>query len=203
VSTDGTTTERRQRSDGQRSRAAILEGATRLATVDGLEGLSIGRLSAEIGMSKSGLYAHFGSKEELQLATVGAAEQVFDREVITPALAAAPGLPRVRALVERFFGYIELYPGGCFFASTAVELAGREGPVRERIREFVTRFIGVLEAELAVAIDAGELGADVDPAQLAFELDALMLGANNGFVLFGDRAPIEMARAAIERALTV
>ena len=94
-----------------RSRAAILDEATSLATVDGLDGLSIGRLSAAIGMSKSGLYAHFGSKQELQLATVGAAEEVFDREVIEPALAAGPGLSRVRALVEHFFAYMRMYPG--------------------------------------------------------------------------------------------
>ena len=195
-------TQRRRRSDGIRSRAAILDEATSLATVDGLDGLSIGRLSAAIGMSKSGLYAHFGSKQELQLATVAAAEVVFDREVIQPALAAGPGLPRVRALVERFFAYIEMYPGGCFFASTAAELAAREGPVRERIREFARRFTGVLEGELATASGLGQIGAAVDPGQLAFELDSLMLGANNGYVLFGDSAPIEMARAAIDRVLT-
>lgn len=195
-------TQRRPRSDGIRSRAAILDEATRLATVDGLDGLSIGRLSSAIGMSKSGLYAHFGSKQELQLATVAAAEAVFDREVIEPALAAGPGLPRVRVLVERFFAYIEMYPGGCFFASTAAELAAREGPVRERIREFARRFTGVLEGELATASGLGQIGAAVDPGQLAFELDSLMLGANNGYVLFGDSAPIEMARAAIDRVLT-
>ena len=153
-------------------------------------------------MSKSGLYAHYGSKQELQLATVAAAEAVFDREVIEPALAAGPGLPRVRVLVERFFAYIEMYPGGCFFASTAAELAAREGPVRERIREFARRFTGVLEGELATASGLGQIGAAVDPGQLAFELDSLMLGANNGYVLFGDSAPIEMARAAIDRVLT-
>ncbi len=201
MSAESTSSPRRQRSDGRRSRAAILEGATSLATVEGLDGLSIGRLSSAIGMSKSGLYAHFGSKQELQLATVGAAEEVFDREVIEPALAAEPGVDRVRALAEHFFTYLRMYPGGCFFATTGAELAARKGPVRERIRTFTRRFMAVIEGELAVARDCGQIGRDADPAQLAFELDALMLGANSAYALFGDPEPIERARVAIERTL--
>jgi len=191
---------RRERADGRRTRAAILEGAGRLATVEGLDGLSIGRLAAELGMSKSGLYAHFGSKEELQLATIAAAEEVFEREVLEPAAAAEPGAPRVHRLAECFFAYLELYPGGCFFASTAAELAARDGRVRDRVRDFTRRLMGVLEDELHTAVATGQIGP-VDPAQLAFEVDSLMLGANNAYVLFGDRRPIEMARSAIDRAL--
>jgi AcrR family transcriptional regulator len=176
------------RADGIRSREAILDGASRLATVEGLDGLSIGRLSDEIGMSKSGLYAHFGSKEQLQLATIDYAEAIFQREVIDPALAAPAGRERVIALSEAFFEYLQAVPGGCFFASAAAELAPREGPVRERIRAFLTGFIGLIERELG-------------DAQLAFEVDALMLGANASYTLFGDPAAIDRARAGIERTL--
>jgi AcrR family transcriptional regulator len=198
-----TTSPRRRRADGIRSREAILDGAARLATVEGLDGLSIGRLSAEIGMSKSGLFAHFGSKQDLQVATVGYGEEYFDREVIGPAMTAEPGLARVRALSESFFAYLEsgVFPGGCFFASAAAELAPREGPVRDRIRDFLARFTGLLAAEAAMARERGEVDASIDPEQLAFEVDSLMLGANSAFVLFGDPAVIERARIGIEAIL--
>src|SRR5215475_8411949 len=109
---------RHPRADGERARAAILRAAASLATVDGLEGLSIGNLAAAIGMSKSGLYAHFGSKQELQLATVAEAERIFDEEVVQPALAARPGVAQLAAVCEAFFGYLQdrTFPGGCFFA---------------------------------------------------------------------------------------
>jgi AcrR family transcriptional regulator len=193
--------QRRRRADGIRSREAILDGASRLATVEGLDGLSIGRLSSEIGMSKSGLYAHFGSKEQLQLATIGYAEGIFDRDVIEPGLRAAAGRARVIAWCEAFFDYLRAFPGGCFFASAAAELAPREGPVRDRIREFVAGFIGLFEGELETARTAGELDANADAAQLAFEIDSMLLGANSAFVLFGGEAAIERARAGIERLL--
>src|SRR3954464_2466625 len=110
---------RRRRADGERSRAAILEEATRLATIEGIEGLSMGRLADEVGMSKSGLFAHFGSKEDLQLATVEQATSLFDAQVLEPASSASTGLERLRLLVESYLRYIEVdtFPGGCFFAS--------------------------------------------------------------------------------------
>src|SRR4051812_13335396 len=112
------TAPRRQRSDGARSRETILRAAAQLATVDGIEGLSIGRLADHIGMSKSGLFAHFGSKEELQLATVEKAQEVYEADVIKPAIEAAEGLERLEALCERFLSHVEreVFPGGCFFA---------------------------------------------------------------------------------------
>src|SRR5947207_4954048 len=105
---------RRRRSDGERSRAAILHEAARLATVDGLDGLSLAHLADAVGMSKSGLFAHFRSKQELQLATVDAASAIFDEHVIEPAGAARPGVARLRAYVERFLGHVEegVFPGG-------------------------------------------------------------------------------------------
>ena len=201
MGTDAVTSPRRRRADGIRTREAILDGATRLATVEGLDGLSIGRLSAEIGMSKSGLYAHFGSKQDLQLATIDAAEELFEREVTGPAIAAEAGIARVRALCERFFEYLRVYPGGCFFASAAAELAPREGPVRERIQEFLAGFGGRFAAEVAAARDRGELDASADPEQLAFEIDSMLLGANAAFVMFGDPVAIERARTGIEGIL--
>ncbi|MGH3179523.1 MAG: TetR/AcrR family transcriptional regulator, partial [Streptosporangiaceae bacterium] len=115
---------RHPRADGERTRSTILRAAASLATVDGLEGLSIGNLAAATGMSKSGLYAHFGTKQELQLATVAEAERILTEEVIQPALAASPGLGQLAAACEAFFSYVErrVFPGGCFFAATALEM---------------------------------------------------------------------------------
>src|SRR6185369_636927 len=116
--------ERRRRSDGERSRTAILDQAARLATVEGIEGLSLGRLADAVGMSKSGLFAHFRSKEELQLATIETADAIFQAEVVDPARDAPPGIPRLRALGEAFLAHLErgVFPGGCFFASVAAEI---------------------------------------------------------------------------------
>src|SRR3954470_22463579 len=133
------TTKRRTRSDGERSRATILSAAGKLATIDGLDGLTIGRLADHIGMSKSGLYAHFGSKEELQLATVGYAEEVFDYEVLLPAQQAEPGLPRLDAYAEQFLAHLQrgTFPAGCFFTSVMGEFDPRPGSVRDRVAAYV------------------------------------------------------------------
>src|SRR5688572_19789796 len=124
---------RRRRSDGERSRAAILRQAARLATVEGLDGLSLARLADAAGISKSGLFAHFGSKEELQLATIAAARALYEELVIEPAGEAPAGVPRLRAYVERFLDHVEegVFPGGCFFVSAVSELNTRPGPVRD------------------------------------------------------------------------
>lgn len=197
------TTPRRRRSDGERSREAILDGATRLATVEGLDGLSIGRLADHIGMSKSGLYAHFGSKRELQLATIEAADAIFRREVLEPALAAPEGLARVRAFCEEFLAHLQrrVFPGGCFFAAAAAELDTREGPVKDRIRTFYVEFIETFTDVIAQAQQRDEVDPARDPAQLAFELDGLLLGANAGWVLFEDPVVLQRARHAIAERL--
>jgi AcrR family transcriptional regulator len=133
-STDLARRPRRQRSDGLRSRAAILREAARLATVEGIEGLSIGDLAEAVGMSKSGLFAHFRSKEELQLATIETADTIFQAEVVDPALTIGPGLGRLRALCEAFLLHLEngVFPGGCFFASVAAEIDTHPGPGPDR-----------------------------------------------------------------------
>ncbi len=191
---------KRTRSDGQRSRQAILRGATELATIEGLEGLSLGTLAAHIGMSKSGLYAHFGSKQELQLATVEAAEEIFDGEVTQPGLAAGGPLDQVLGLSDAFLSYVErrVFPGGCFFAAAAAEFDARDaGPVRARIQKFHTEWLEIVVDRIRDAQERGEIDADADPEQIAFEIDSVMLGANAAFMLFDDREALERARRAV------
>ena len=153
-----TSSRKRRRSDGERSRAAILDAATQLATVEGLDGLSIGRLAEHTGMSKSGLYAHFGSKEELQLATIDAASEIFVREVIEPARA-AEGAARLDALSDAFLSYLarKVFPGGCFFAAAQAELDTHPGPVREKLRETSSRWLAYVERQVRGAQEMGEL----------------------------------------------
>src|SRR5262249_13620492 len=157
---------RARRADGERTRQAILRTAASLATVDGLEGLSIGNLAAALGMSKSGLYAHFRSKLELQLATVEEAARIFEDEVVRPALDAPPGRGQLVALCEAFFDHLArgTFPGGCFFIAAALEMGTRPGPVKERIVAFQTGFSALIRSFVETAIERGEL--DADPVQL-------------------------------------
>jgi AcrR family transcriptional regulator len=195
---------RKQRSDGERSRNAILLEATKLATVEGIRGLSISRLADAVGMSKSGLFAHFGSKEELQLATIDAAAVVFDEYVVTPALALDDPLDRLNALCERFLAHVEgsVFPGGCFFASAAAELDTRPGPVRERVAHVVVEWTTLIEKQIADAQADGRIRADEDVEQLGFEIDALLLLANAQFLMMGnDPAPLDRARHGIAHRL--
>ncbi|MFL5910190.1 MAG: TetR/AcrR family transcriptional regulator [Gaiellaceae bacterium] len=187
---------RRRRSDGERSRRAILDAAARMATVEGIDGLSIGGLARAIGMSKSGLYAHFGSKEELQLAAIDTAEEVFDADVIEPAMRAADGLPRVEALCEGFLSHVErgVFPGGCFFQSVAAELDTRPGPVRDRIVAFQAGWSELVASALRAA-------GLVSIEQLTFELTAMLAHANAVFLLSGNRDVFALARAAIRDRL--
>jgi len=167
-----------------------------LASTEGLEGLTIGRLARELEMSKSGLFGHFGSKEELQLATIDAAQRRFVRAVVEPALVEPEGTPRLRALCDRFITYLEdrVFEGGCFWGATMAEFDGRPGPVRDRIRERVAAWLSELERQAEIA------GAE-DPKQLAFELQALGQGANSSFQLFGDRSAFEHSRRAMTSLL--
>ena len=195
--------ERRPRADGERTRGAILRAAASLATVDGLEGLSIGNLAAAIGMSKSGLYAHFGSKEELQLATVEAADRIFQDVVVQPALAAPPGLARLVALCDAYFDYLQrgTFPGGCFFAAAALEMGTRPGPVKERVAAWESAFAALLRDLVAAALERQELPAWEDPERLAFELHGIMLAADTGFVLHDDPTVPDQARQIVRQRL--
>ena len=194
---------RHPRADGERTRAAILRAAASLATVEGLEGLSIGHLAAAISMSKSGLYAHFGSKQELQLATVEEAERIFDEEVVAPALAARPGRAQLAAACEAYFGYLErrVFPGGCFFAATALEMGTRPGPVKDRVAAIQSGFTALLRSFAAIALEQHELPAREDPDRLAFELHAILLAADTKFVLLDDPAVLDLARQVVRQRL--
>jgi AcrR family transcriptional regulator len=196
---------RRQRQDGARSRAAILEAAAQLATVEGLDGLSIGRLAEHVGMSKSGLFAHFGSKEELQLATIETASEIFNDDVVAPALAERSGLAREEALCERFLSHVErsVFRGGCFFASAGAEMDTKPGPVRDRAASILGEWFGLHVRAIADAQVEGDIDPAEEPEQLAFELNALLLFANAQFVVSGDAKAIGRARAGVERRLAL
>jgi AcrR family transcriptional regulator len=191
------------RPKGDRTRSAILVEAARLATVDGLEGLSIGGLATAIGMSKSGLYAHFGSKEDLQLATIASARETFVAEVFVPALAAPQGVERLRAACEAFLSHIErrVFPGGCFFAVAAAGTGARPGAVRDAVSAQQRDWLQLLERLARKAMAVGELESGVDPTQLAFELNAILVSASSTFVLQGDASVLDRARAAVRRLL--
>ena len=194
---------RRTRADGERTRRLILETAVRLATIEGLDGLSIDKLASATEVSKSGVYAHFDSKEDLQLATVETARVLFIEVVVAPTLE-AEGLERLSALCESFLSYVEhlTLPGGCFFAAAAAELGGRPGPLRVRVAENQRDWIGVLTRAAQVAVSMGQLRADTDVEILVFELNALVIAANTGFVLQDDPAIISRARTAVARVLS-
>jgi AcrR family transcriptional regulator len=177
---------------GERTRAAILDRAVDLATVEGLEGLTIGRLATDLGMSKSGLFAHFGSKQDLQLATVAAAADRFRRVVIEPALVAPDGAPRLRAMAERYFEYVDTFSGGCFWGATASEYDDRPGPVRDAIAASMGLWIAELERQ-------AKLAGIADPERYAFELYAVVMGANSRFRLSGERRVFDLAHAALAR----
>jgi AcrR family transcriptional regulator len=195
--------QRRPRADGERTRGAILRAAASLATVDGLEGLSIGNLAAAIGMSKSGLYAHFGSKQELQLATVEEAGRILNEEVVQAALAAPPGLAQLVAVCEAFFDYLQrrVFPGGCFFVAAALEMGTRPGPVKERVAALQSEFVALVRGFAVTALEQHELPAREDPDRLAFELHGIMLAADTSFVLHDDPAVLNLARQITHQRL--
>jgi AcrR family transcriptional regulator len=193
-----------RRERGRRTRASILATAVDIASVEGLEGLTIGRLATELGMSKSGLFAHFGSKEELQLATIDAARGVFIEEVVHAVRAAGRGLPRLRALLDAHLAYMrrEVFRGGCFFGAARMEFDGRPpGPVRDAIAKQTDDWLALLAARVRAAQEAGHLDPDVEPEQLAFELDALQAAANVSFQMRGDESVFDRAKRAIDARL--
>ncbi len=203
--TNSTASVRKQREDGVRTRKAILLKAVSLATVEGLEGLSIGELAKALGISKSGLYAHFGSKQELQLATIDEAERIFNLEVIDPSATAPEGLTQLVAVCDLFFDHLQrhTFPGGCFFASAVLEMGTRPGPVKERVGQFQQRFVGLVFAFAAKAQELGQLAADEDLMLLVFEINGIILAANTSFVMTDDPVMLQVARRAVRRRLGV
>ena len=188
---------------GQRTRNSILEVAAALATEEGLDPLSIGRMAEATGMSKSGLFAHFGSKEELQLATVEYAAKLFVAEVIDPARSAPKGMARIWALCDHMIGYSErqVFPGGCFFAATSFEFNNRPGPVRNRIEEMIRSWLSYLEHAVEQAQEAGELDPSASAREVAFQLDAFAQASNAQYQLFRDPQVFDDARRAIQERL--
>jgi AcrR family transcriptional regulator len=194
---------RRTQEDAARTRTAIVDRAVAVASTDGLEGLTIGRLAAQVGMSKSGLIRHFGTKEHLQLAALDAASAVFVEEVWDPAADQAPGLPRLRALCASWLSYLRrgVFPGGCFLSAASLEFDDRPGPVRDRVAGTMERWLGVLAREAEIAVQAGDLPPGTDPAQLAFELNSVFMGANWASRLLHQDAAFQRAEAAVDRLL--
>jgi len=194
---------RKARADGVESRRAILHAAATLATTRGLEGLSLGELAQHIGMSKSGLFAHFKSKEELELATIETAAEVFAAEVVRPAADSPGGLARIFALSEAFLGHLErrVFPGGCFFANVSVQLASSPGRPRDRVMEFMREWQAQFTEALGQARDLGELPRGVDIDQLAFEVTAMLLRANFTWTVTGDPHVLDQARTGIRNTL--
>ena len=154
-------------------------------------------------MSKSGVFAHFRSKEELQLAAVDTAREIYDREVTRFALEAPEGVARVYAICDAFLGHLErgVFPGGCFFVSAAIELDAKDGPVRDHVRDVFTELVGDFGTAIRRAQELGQLDPSADPDQILFELDSFLLGANTAFVFFGDATALDRARAAVRDAL--
>ncbi len=196
---------RRTRAPGERSRARIVQVAAELATIEGIEGLSIGRLADATGIAKSSVYALFGSKEDLQLATIEAARASFITEVVTPALVGTePGRERLVALCDGFLSYVErrVFPGGCFFVAASAEVGARPGRVHDAVARIQQQWRDLLGREAGVAVEKGELPPDTDPAQVAFELGVILAGTNIVSVLHDDRAVVARARSAVESRLS-
>ena len=193
------------RAPGERSRARVVKEAAQLATIEGIEGLSIGRLADATGIAKSSVYALFGSKEELQLATINAARDSFIIEVVTPALSAAePGRDRLRALCEGFLSYVErrIFPGGCFFVAASAEVGARPGRVHDEVARIQQQWRDLLEHEAKIAVEHGELPPGTDPAQIAFELGVILAGTNIVSVLHDDQTVVARARSAVKSRLS-
>lgn len=192
-----------RRARGDESRRRVMERAVDLASLGGLEGLSIGALAADTDRSKGGVVALFGTKEQLQLATVEAAREIYIERVIAPALQVSGGRARLDALLDGWLDYSEtrVFAGGCFFAAAAMELGPRPGPVRDAVALAMAEWHETVRRVIQRAIDAGELTVSTDAEQLAFEVTAILDGANSASRLTDSAAPYARARAALRRLL--
>lgn len=184
---------------GLRTREAILYRATNIASIEGLEGLTIGRLAEDLRMSKSGLFAHFGSKEELQLATIEVARQIFIDKVTRPAIAAPKGMPRLWGLINQWLVLVEkrVFSGGCFFSAASFEFDSRRGVVHDRIAAIMREWMDVLTRAVERAQKAGHIGAKVNPTRLAFEIHGIAMGAHWAHQLLDDKQAYSRARTSV------
>ncbi|WEB39187.1 TetR/AcrR family transcriptional regulator [Streptomyces yunnanensis] len=194
---------RKSVAEARRTRERIVEHAIAVASVDGLEGLTIGRLAMDLGMSKAGVLGHFGTKESLQLATLEGASAVFARTVWERAQHEQPGLPRLQAVCDAWIAYIEtereVFPGGCLFTTAAVEFDARSGPVRDAVARLYRVWRRRLADEVRIAVDCGDLPSGTDPEQVAYELVGLYMAFNQEIQLFADPAAAERTRRALAR----
>jgi len=188
-----------RKAKGARTRESILRVAVDLASVEGLEGLTIGRLAEELEMSKSGLFAHFGSKEELQLATVEMARQIFVDRIIRPALALPEGTPRLIGLCQGWLDHVAggVFKGGCFFTAASFEFDSRSGPVRDAIATAMRTWLDVLTRAIEGAKKARHIKAAIDARKFAFEIYSLAMGANWALQLLDDKGAMGKARQNI------
>ncbi|MGO1052359.1 TetR/AcrR family transcriptional regulator [Crossiella sp. CA198] len=194
---------RRSAVEAQATRGRILDRAAEIASEEGLDGITIGRLAEELEMSKSGVHKHFGTKETLQISTLDKAFVDFWHRVVEPALAEPPGLARLRVVCANSVDYLEapLLPGGCLMTAALTEYDGRPGRVRDAVAEVWSRWRDQLRADLVAAVDNGELPAGFDLDQALFEIIAAGLALNAAMQLQHDQAAAGRARRAIERAL--
>lgn len=192
-----------RRARGDRTRHAVAVQAAAVASVDGLAGMTLSRLAHALGMSKSSIQAAYATKEELQLAAVGAATEIFLEAVVTPARDRPHGRPRLQMYVDCWLDYVErrVFPGGCFMVANLSEFDSRPGPVRDALRAAHVGWLGLLEREIATAQQAGELVSTPSPTMLAFEIDALLASANVARNLTDDTSELDVARSLLELRL--
>ncbi|QNO37312.1 TetR/AcrR family transcriptional regulator [Protaetiibacter sp. SSC-01] len=197
IATDG------RRARGDASRRAVLEQATQLASVEGLDGVTIGALATATGRGKSSIATLFGDKERLQLATIDAAAEIYRASVIEPARALPRGTRRVATLLRASLDYSRerVFAGGCFFMAVAADLDSKTGPAADAVRAWMRGWNGYVESQLRFAIDAGELDAATDPERLAFELLALVETSNARSLLYRDERPYALAASAVRERL--
>jgi AcrR family transcriptional regulator len=196
---------RRSVAEARDTRATILRRAADIGSIDGLEGLTIGRLASELGMSKAGVIGHFGSKEELQLATLDLANDIFRQQVWEPVEHLPAGLPRLLGICEAWTEYAHRppFPGGCFIAAVSFEFDGRSGRVHDALAKAVRQWRKTLINEIRTAVEAGDLPPGTDPEQAAFSLEALAAGCSPARQLQGDTVAAEWSLRAMHAVLGV
>lgn len=185
------------------TRDSIISAMVDLSSLEGLESVSIAHLAEELGMSKAGVIGPFGDKETLQLAAVESAAAIFRVRIWDPAAKKPRGLPRLKAITGNWINYLEgdVFPGGCFMAAASTEFDGRLGPVRTAVEQAMALWDSVLESEVAYAVEQGDMPADTDPKQVAFEIGAIAVGVNQARQLRNDESAGKRGRRAMRRAL--
>ena len=188
---------------GADTRDRIVDSALRMASRNGFEGLTLGTLSTELGLSKSGLFAHFGSKDELQLQVLRAAVERFNETVVRPSLKAPRGEPRIRAFFEHWLAWSNdpAMPGGCILVTASVEFDDRPGAQRDFLAAAYQKRMAFLAKAARLAVEAGHFRTDLDREQFAFDIDCIALGYHSSHRLLRDPKAGERARYAFERLL--